>query len=425
MIGSHAPAEPFASRVLVVDDNDANLALMAAILRGGGFTDIELIADSALVLDAVERFEPDVILLDLQMPGLDGFQVMELLTAASSADDFLPVMVVTADATTATRERVLSSGAKDLLIKPIDRVEVLQRTANLLETRHLNQQLRAHNLELERDLNERAAEEQLEEARRSDLRRAIRFVLGGQRLRSVFQPIVDVHARDIIGVEALTRFDTEPVRSPASWFAEASEVGLGPELEIAAVRCALRCIDELPAAAYLSLNCSPTILRSPELAALLDDVDPLRIVLEITEHHEILDYASTQDTLSTLRRRGIRFAVDDAGSGYSSLNHILELRPDIIKLDIALTSGIDRHPAKRALAAAMVTFATEVGASLVAEGVETIEELDTLTSLGIRSVQGYLLGRPQTPPLVVNDVIRERPARARHLVASTGGAAAG
>ena len=283
---------------------------------------------------------------------------------------------------------------------------MLQRTANLVETRHLNQQLRAHNVELERTLHERAERERLEEARRSDLRRAIRFVLGGDRLRSVFQPIVDVDSREIVGVEALTRFDTEPVRSPAAWFAEASEVGLGPELEIAAIRSALRRLGDLPESAYLSLNCSPSILRSQELAAMLVDVDPTRIVLEITEHHEILDYAEIQNTLGHMRSRGIRFAVDDAGSGYSSLNHILELQPDIIKLDIALTSQIDDHPAKRALATAMVTFAAEVGASLVAEGVETVEELDTLTSLGIRSVQGYLLGRPQAPPLVVNDVMR-------------------
>lgn len=410
---SPAPAEPeqlVTGRVLVVDDNDANLALLGAILRGAGHTDVELLADPTQVVDTVDRFDPDVILLDLQMPGLDGFEVMELLATTRDPDDFVPIMVVTADATRATRERVLSSGAKDLLIKPFDRIEVLQRTTNLLETRSLHQQLRAHNVELEQTLRERAEQDRLEEVRRADIRRAIRLVLSGERLRSVFQPIVDVDSGAIIGVEALTRFDTEPVRSPADWFAEASEVGLGPDLELAAIRCAVRCIDDLPDASYLSLNCSPLILQSPELAEILGDVDPTRIVLEITEHHAILDYTAMQSTLSGLRDRGIRFAVDDAGSGYSSLNHVLELKPDIIKLDITLTSEIDRHPAKRALATAMVTFAGEVGASLVAEGVETVEELETLMALGIPAVQGYLLARPQTAPVSVNDVTTLLPA---------------
>jgi len=394
-----------AAKVLVVDDNEANLALLAAILRRGGYDDVELVADPRDVVATVDRFQPDVILLDLHMPGLDGFEVLELLADTVHADDFLPVMVVTADATAATRQRVLSSGAKDLLIKPFDRIEVLQRTANLVETRRLNQQLRAHNVELERTLQERAEQEQLAETRQSDIRRAIRFVLSARRLRSVFQPIVDVGTGAIVGVEALTRFDTEPVRSPASWFVEAAEVGMSPELELAAIESALCRIDELPADAYLSLNCSPSILGSPDLAALLGTVDGTRLVLEITEHAAIVDFAALQSTLVDLRRSGIRFAVDDTGSGYSSLNHILELQPDIIKLDLALTAGIDQHPAKRALATAMITFASEVGASLVAEGVETTAELDTLVSLGVTAVQGYLLGRPQDVPITTTDVL--------------------
>ena len=244
--------------------------------------------------------------------------------------------------------------------------------------------------------------------RRTDIRRAVRLMLGGGHLRSVFQPIVDIESGDIVGAEALTRFDTEPVRSPADWFADATEVGLGPELEIAAIRSAVQAIDDLPSGAYLSLNCSPLIVQSSELIEILDGLDATRIVLEITEHQAILDYAAAQATLCALRECGVRFAVDDAGSGYSSLNHILQLQPDVIKLDIALTSDIDRHPAKRALANAMVTFAADVGASLVAEGVETIAELDTLTSLGIHTVQGYLLGRPQAVPITVTDVVLER-----------------
>lgn len=400
-----SPEPHHAGRVLVVDDNEANLALLAAILQRGGYDDVELVAEPHAVAATVDRFEPDVILLDLHMPGLDGFDVMEQLARTIDPDEFLPVMVVTADATTATRERVLGSGAKDMLIKPFDRIEVLQRTANLIETRRLYHQLKAHNAELEQTLLERAEQERQEETRQSDIRRAIRFVLSARRLRSVFQPIVDISDGRIVGVEALTRFDTEPVRSPASWFLDAADVGMSPELELAAIESALCRMDELPDDAYLSLNCSPSLLGLPELAQLVGRVDGTRVVLEITEHAAIVDFEALQSTLDTLRASGVRFAVDDTGSGYSSLNHILQLQPDIIKLDLALTTGIDRHPAKRALATAMITFASEVGASLVAEGVETAAELDTLINLGVEAAQGYLLGRPQDTPVTTTDVL--------------------
>ncbi len=124
----------------------------------------------------------------------------------------------------------------------------------------------------------------------------------------------------------------------------------------------------------------------------------------MTEHTAIGDYAAIQARLGVLRAQGFRVAVDDAGSGFASLNHILQLHPDIIKLDSGLIRDIDRDPAKRALATALVTFAQELGAELVAEGVETIEEFQTVRRLGISKIQGYLLGRPQTPPIVISPI---------------------
>jgi len=120
-------------------------------------------------------------------------------------------------------------------------------------------------------------------------------------------------------------------------------------------------------------------------------------VLELTEHHRIDSYDSVLGAIEGLRRHGVRLAVDDAGAGYAGLHHILRLRPEILKLDMALTRGIDADPARRALATALVHFAAEIDSMIVAEGVETTEELDTLTSLGVQWAQGYLLGRP-TPP---------------------------
>lgn len=119
-----------------------------------------------------------------------------------------------------------------------------------------------------------------------------------------------------------------------------------------------------------------------------------RIVIEVTEHARITDYAQISGALNPLRRHGLRLAVDDAGSGYASFRHILKLKPDIIKMDSTLIHQIDSDTGSRALGAAIVRFAEETNCTVVAEGVETDAELMVLRSLNVRHAQGYLLGRP-------------------------------
>ena len=389
----------FDDRILVVDDNRANLSLMGALLEGAGYQTVLLEQDPARVVELIGSFQPDLILLDLHMPGIGGLDILEMMNDIVEPEDFLPVIVVTADSTTETRRLVLGAGAKDLLIKPVDVVEVVQRTANLLQTRHLNRQLRLSNRSLNERLRRQEAHEREAREHQERLRTRIQDVLRGQRLTSVFQPIVDAAEGRIVGVEALTRFAAEPVRSPDQWFADAAAVGLGYELEMAAIRSALDRQAALPEGAYLSVNCSPEVLLDPGLVALAEEIDPARVVLEMTEHTAISDYRQVQTQLAFLRALGFRIAVDDAGSGFASLTHILQLRPDIIKLDSELIRDIDDDPAKRALATAMINFAGELGAELVAEGVETEDEFWTVRRLGIKTIQGYLLGRPQTLPL--------------------------
>jgi len=127
----------------------------------------------------------------------------------------------------------------------------------------------------------------------------------------------------------------------------------------------------------------------------LSDVPAERVVLELTEHTEVHDYGKFEETIENLRSKGVRLAVDDAGAGYSSFRHILNLRPDVIKLDIGLTRGIDGDPARRALGSALLTFGLDAyNASVVAEGIETEGEFKTLRALGCPFGQGYYLGRP-------------------------------
>ena len=134
---------------------------------------------------------------------------------------------------------------------------------------------------------------------------------------------------------------------------------------------------------------------SDDFESRLDDVPAERIVLELTEHTEVTDYANFAQGLESLRSQGVRLAVDDTGAGFSSLQHVLNLRPDIIKLDVGLTRGIDRDPARRALGRALLTFGLDAyDASIVAEGIETEGELEVLRALGCPCGQGFYLGRP-------------------------------
>jgi EAL domain-containing protein (putative c-di-GMP-specific phosphodiesterase class I) len=216
--------------------------------------------------------------------------------------------------------------------------------------------------------------------------------------RLVYQPIVHLDSGIIAGVEALCRFSDG--RSPEHWFQECEHLDLAASLDLAIIERALADIPRLPDG-YLSINLSPSTLRDPRLAQLLraPGVPTNRIVVEVTEHARVNDYLEAQRVLGALRKGGIRVAVDDAGSGYASLRHILELRPDIIKMDLSITRDIDTDPARRALATALVIFAGEVGAVVVAEGAETESELSALQAAGIDRAQGFAIAAPQSLPL--------------------------
>jgi EAL domain-containing protein (putative c-di-GMP-specific phosphodiesterase class I) len=210
----------------------------------------------------------------------------------------------------------------------------------------------------------------------------------------VYQPIVDLAGGHTVGVEALARFDCVPQRSPAAWFAEAAEVGLAVELDLAAVEASLGALDWLPEDVFLSVNVSPATAISGRLHECLHGVPSNRIVLELTEHTRIDDYDALRTALDELRHQGARVAVDDAGAGYAGLQQILRLRPDIVKLDLEFTRTIDADPVRRALATSLVTFGRDTGELIIAEGIETPEEFETLERLGVCWGQGFYLAPP-------------------------------
>jgi PAS domain S-box-containing protein len=219
-------------------------------------------------------------------------------------------------------------------------------------------------------------------------------------LITAFQPICHLGTGEIVGAEALTRFVSSPFRSPDQWFDEADSIGRGPELEFLALETTLLAAVELPAHLYVAVNLSPAACLDPRLRDIVRDsgLGPGRIVVELTERSAVADYARLAAALAPLRSAGLRIAVDDVGAGFSSMRHILRLSPEVIKLDRTLVAGIDNDPNQRALCMAMVGFSSRIGASLVAEGIETNAELNTVTGMGVNAGQGYLLGRPSVLP---------------------------
>jgi EAL domain-containing protein (putative c-di-GMP-specific phosphodiesterase class I)/DNA-binding response OmpR family regulator len=540
------------ARIYIADDEPANIALLEAVLGRAGFGSIASFPDGEALLGAIDELEPDLILLDLRMPVVDGLSVLQRLPDHLEPGAYLPVLVLTADATRTSRDLALSSGAHDYLTKPFDPGEVLLRVRNLLETRRLHQELRGRNADLTgeversarvlvdreqewakqaaalshleaRETAEATAQTICDELsdmagltsvlvvaldaagqgiplardasvdarirvntalpsglttgwaervgagpwvgpweagfgssfrrvagelptamaiiplrtstailgaivvctlvvdgmtflasrlpvlesfgavasallapgilvrqRRAEVRGEIETVLEEHAFEPVFQPIVDLASGRTVGHEALTRF-RDGMR-PDRRFADAAAMGLGLELESACLLAATAASPGL-AAGWLSLNVSPDMLlaRGRLRSCLPHGIGP--IVLEVTEHVAIEDYAAIRAAVASIAPN-VRIAVDDAGAGFASFRHILELRPDFVKLDIGLVRDIDRDDVRQALVAGIVYFARKSGCRLIAEGIETQAECDQLRSLGVDLGQGYLLGRP-------------------------------
>jgi PAS domain S-box-containing protein len=221
----------------------------------------------------------------------------------------------------------------------------------------------------------------------------VKRVLLSQDLRIAFQPLVELETGRVVGYEALSRFPGDPARTPDIWFADAWALGLGVPLELLAVYKAIAALDKMPTDVDISINASPPTLGARGFMRCIGPHAD-RVTIELTEHLEIADYDEFRHAVAPLRDAGGRLAIDDFGAGFASLKHILSVKPDRIKLDISLTEGIGQSPVAYALANALLTFAGEIGVEVVAEGIETEEELDSLTEIGISVGQGFHFGLP-------------------------------
>lgn len=256
------------------------------------------------------------------------------------------------------------------------------------------------------EYNHRVEADRCEARRREDSLDAIRALIRDRAIEMMFQPIVAVDSRRIFAFEALARFP-DTALAPDAWFARAADVGMGLELELEAAALALDRLHALPHPYRLSVNASPETLVAPAFDALLSMHDTARLMVEITEHTNVNDYRRLAECLQALRAKGVLVAIDDAGAGFASLRHILHLDPDVIKLDISLTRGIDSDTRRQTMVSAIRAFAAGTNATIVVEGVETEAELRTVAALGIEYAQGYHLARPVRWADVVSSLANE------------------
>lgn len=378
-------------RVLIADDDAMNRETLAEIVeRSDSLTLVGAAKDADEAIELASFRHPDVVLLDVRMPGGGGPHAAREIRLRSPGSRIIALSAFGDDRSI---DEMLGNGATSYLTKDAsfdDIVDAIVRSVHgdaLLSstvTKHVVAELGAR---LER-------EQGRAEHRREKERRLLRLLEGGEGLTMVYQPIVELTSGVTVGVEALARFSLLPERTPDRWFAEAVEIGLGTELQVLAVTRALAALDQLPDDVCVGVNVDPTTAGSAEFAEAVEGWPAERIVIELTEHAPPSDYPNLREALDVFRRSGMRIAVDDAGAGFASLRHILELAPDIIKLDISIVRDIDTVASHRALAAALRGFAREMGNELVAEGVETAEEALALDALGIRLMQGYYLARP-------------------------------
>ena len=376
-------------RVLIADDEKGVREALADLIEASdGMTIVAVAADADEAIAAALRVRPGIALVDVRMPGGGPKATRGILESCPHTR----VLALSASGSRDTVLEMLQAGAAGYLVKGILPSEVIAGI------RHLAVGETPLSAEVAGGVIDRVraqldAENQ-EHQRQQELLEQLTIAFDGDGLDMVYQPIFDLETRQVVGVESLARFSLEPKRPPNEWFKTAADLGLATRLEMTAVSRAVARRSQLPPGVFMAVNLSPEALMSPELVGVIPEGFADQLVIELTEHTPVLDYQALGLAFAPLRASGAALAIDDAGAGFASLRHILELAPQFIKLDISITQKIEHERVALALAVALTSFARAIEARIMAEGIETASQLEALRSLGIRLGQGYHLAMP-------------------------------
>ncbi len=371
--------------VLVVDDDPIVGRTLQRVLESAGY-DVSVANDGNTAVATLLERPFDVVLSDIQMPGMTG---VELLSIVRAHELDVPVILMTGAPTVETAMEAVSLGATHYLQKPTP-MDVLLRAIDKALRRRLSARPRRESSSPGASNGAFARERA---AQNATLDRAL------DRMWMAFQPIVDAERRCVFGHEALMRTREPSFTNPGAILAAAERLGrLGDVGARVRALCA-RDFEEAPPDALLFVNLHPHDLLDPDL---YEESSPLtkiadRVVLEITERSAIEDVSDIQNRLAQLRRLGYRIAIDDLGAGYAGLSSFVALGPEIVKLDMSLVRDVHRSDIRQRVVGSLASLCSGMGIRVVAEGVESREERDSVRGLGCALLQGYLFARPGQP----------------------------
>jgi EAL domain-containing protein (putative c-di-GMP-specific phosphodiesterase class I) len=378
-----APTAAKQGRVLVVDDDPAIGRMISRVLEGAGY-EVTAVDGGSAAVDAITRSQFDVVLSDIQMPAMSG---VELLSVIRAYDLDVPVILMTGEPTVETAIEAVSLGAIQYLQKP---------TLNETLLKSVEQACRLHKIaQMKRDaLKLVGAEDDMQAGDRAGLQ--TRFERALESMWMAFQPILDTKRQRVFGHEALMRSREPTLPHPGAVLKAAERL---QRLEQLGARVRDLCAEgftRAPDDCLLFINLHPHDLLDK---ALYDADAPLtkmasRVVLEITERSAIDDVKDIQARVAVLRYHGFRIAIDDLGAGYAGLSSFVALGPEIVKLDMSLVRDVHKSEIRQRLIGSMATLCKEMGMRVVAEGVEVVEEDESVRELGCDLVQGYLYARP-------------------------------
>jgi EAL domain-containing protein (putative c-di-GMP-specific phosphodiesterase class I) len=382
-----ANAEPkiaIRGRIVLVDDDDNLLRAFGRTLERAGH-DVTRVGDGRAACELMANLdmnEVDVVVTDLSMPGAGGLDVMR---AAHRLDPDLPVLLMTGLPSVETAVQALERGAFRYLLKPIEPDALREAVERAVELRQTSRS---------RIGDEPATS--VVPSSRARMELAARFDAALERLWMAFQPIVSFSKKRVHAYEALVRTDEATLARPDHLFDAAEQLGRVQELGRKIRAAVADAIPEAPEDALIFVNLHAIDLADDDLYSAGSPLAPYaeRVVFEITERVSLDRFRDIQDRVASLRAFGYRVAVDDLGAGYAALSSLASIQPEVVKLDMSLVRGVDQQPIKRRLVASLQTLGEPLGITVVAEGVETIAERDTLLAVGCDLFQGYLFAKP-------------------------------
>ena len=382
--GTFPPEGSTRGKILLIDDESIVLSAYGRALREAGFN-VEQIASGTEGIAALRAGTFDLVICDVGLAGASGIDV---LRAAHAHDPDLPVVLMTGGRSVESATEAVEHGALRYLLKPIDAC-LMRRTAD--------DALRLRRIALvKRHAFELYGNSVSNEESRAHLSEQLDCALSS--LHMAFQPIVRYSTRSIFAYEALVRTEHECLRRPDRLFKVAEELQRVHEVGRQIRRSVAACLANPEAQGRVFVNLHPSDLDDPELGSPDAPLSKFahRVVLEVTERAS-LEGVDVRSRLAPLRALGYEIALDDLGAGYAGLSSFAQLRPEVVKLDMSLIRGIDTEPTKQRIVETMHSLCDGLGMLVIAEGVETRGECDTLLALGCDLLQGYLFAKPGAP----------------------------